>query len=110
MKFIKITNHGKKKRKMLRTLKSTDYGMVEDGSIFVNVEKIWTQGKGSFNHFVKEFNLTCTHELLHILIADQVGNSTSIVGEEKAVRNMLNEKWNKKLEKQYLEDEKLCGG
>lgn len=102
MKFIKIQNSAK--AKVFRTVKSTDYGMVENGAIFVNVEKIWNMAKG-FNYFVKELNTTCTHEQLHILIGNELGDSTAIVGEEKTVRKLTYEKWNKKLQKQYLEDE-----
>ena len=110
MKFIKIQNTGKK-TKVLHTLKSTDYGFVEDGAIFINVEKIWNQSKCNFNHFTKEFNTTCTHELLHTLIAEETDDKASLVCEEKTVRKLTKEKWNKKLEKQYIEDEnKLIEG
>ncbi len=102
MKFIKIQNTGK--GKVLRTVKSTDFGFVENGAIFVNVEKIWNKA-GSFGKFANEFNVTCSHEMLHILIADEIGETGSIVGEEKTVRLITGEKWNKKLEKQYMEDE-----
>lgn len=108
MKFIKIMdakNKGKKKQTVMQDFDSTEFGLIEDGAVLVNVEKIWDQAKGKFCYFVKEFNVTCTHEMLHILIEQETGDSTSLVGEEKTVRCMQGEKWNKKLEKEYMEDE-----
>ncbi|MBS1266039.1 MAG: hypothetical protein MAG795_00004 [Candidatus Woesearchaeota archaeon] len=102
MKFIKIQDVGN--GMVLRTVKSTDFGFVEDNAIFVNVEKIWKMS-ANFNDFADEFDTTCSHELLHIMIEQEIGDTASIVGEEKTVRMLTGEVWNKKLEKEYLEDE-----
>ena len=103
MKFIKITNG---KGKLMRTVKSTDYGFLEGGAIWINVEKLWNRAKGDFSKFTSEFEKTNTHELLHSIIFDSVGEEHSLVEEEKVVRQLTGEKWNTKLELQYLEDEK----
>lgn len=50
--------------------------------------------------------MTYAHEKLHLLIEQEIDEHIPIVWEEKIVREMLGEKWNKKLEKQYMEDEK----
>lgn len=50
--------------------------------------------------------MTYVHEKLHLLIEQEIDENISLVEEEKVVRKMLDEVWNKKLEKQYMEDEK----
>ena len=50
--------------------------------------------------------MTYTHELVHLILEKIMKKEkVSIVNEEKIVRCLLDEKWNVKLEKQYVADE-----
>ncbi|MFH1398864.1 MAG: hypothetical protein ABIG95_02025 [Candidatus Woesearchaeota archaeon] len=94
------------KNKILRIMKDADKGHMDNGKICINVEKLWQIGKGNFKYFAQEFTITHNHELLHLLIQNELGDKPSLVAEEKTVRQMTGEIWNLKLEKQYMEDEK----
>ena len=86
---------------MLKKIKDQDYGFVKNGVIAVNIERLWLETRNE-TKFTKEFTKTYAHELLHLLIAIAMGNKKrSNVGEEKAVRKICNEPWNKEIEAIY---------
>ncbi len=73
--------------------------------ISVNIELIWERCKGNENKFIKLFSKTYTHETLHMLI-DGIVEDLLAYGEEKVIRTMLKEKWNKELRKYYHKNKK----
>ncbi len=92
----------KKNKTKLKQMKESDYGSYMDGKVFINVEKISKKTK-SESSFIKKFSTILMHETLHFLIEDEVKDDY-IVGEEKAIRKICKEPWNKLLEEQYADD------
>lgn len=94
-----------RKEKKLRMMKEAYYGQVaEDGTVCVNVQMIWHILEDEAL-FIAEFAKTFCHELLHVEIAKahdfkEIGTE---VGEERLIRCMLDEPWDKELEEMYLE-------
>ena len=85
---------------MLKKIKDQDYGFVKKGIIGINIERIWLETRNE-TKFMREFAKTHAHELLHILIAAAANKKRSPLGEEKVVRKLCNEPWNKEIEAMY---------
>ena len=86
---------------MFKKIKDQDYGFVKNGIIGINIERLWLEARDEAK-FVKEFAKTYAHELLHIEIAVAVGqDKRTVTGEEKAVRKLANEPWDKEIEAGY---------
>ncbi len=86
---------------MFKKIKDQDYGFVKNGVIGINIERIWLEARKEAK-FIREFAKTHAHELLHISIAAAVKNKKrSDIGEEKAVRKLCKEPWNKEIESMY---------
>lgn len=86
---------------MLKTYKDQDYGFVQNGVIGINIERIWLETR-SETIFMKEFAKTYAHELLHLAIARAIRNKKRTdKGEEKVVRKLCKEPWNKRIESLY---------
>ncbi len=97
-------------RKCLRLLNGDEYGFTEGDTVHINIQKLWAASNGDFSGFTSGFALTFVHETLHILIDGEICKANpllevSLIAEEKIVRKLTNENWNKKLEKHYTEDE-----
>lgn len=90
----------KRKQKMLKILRDGDYGFSINGTIAINVERIWNEKK-RFNTFTKEFASTYSHELLHLILGPI--RRKRIIGEEKVIRRMLSEPWDQAIERSYSE-------
>lgn len=88
----------RKKQKMLKVMKDSDYGFSVNDKIHINIQRIWEE-KRSFDPFAREFASTYAHELLHIIFAPI--KRKRVIGEEKVVRKMLNEPWDSSLENIY---------
>ena len=78
------------------------YGMSDtcNGQIEVNIEFIWKLCKKDENKFIQLFSLTYTHEYIHTIVSDIV-QELYTCGEEKFIRMMLGEEWNKEMETYY---------
>ena len=78
------------------------YGMSDTctGQIEVNIEFIWKLCKKDENKFIKLFSLTYTHEYIHTIVSDIV-QELYTCGEEKFIRKILGEEWNKEMETYY---------
>lgn len=78
------------------------YGMSDTctGQIEVNVEFIWKLCKGNEDRFIKLFSLTYSHEYIHTIVSEIV-EELYTCGEEKFIRKMLGEEWNKEMETYY---------
>ncbi|MBI5003236.1 hypothetical protein HZC31_07670 [Candidatus Woesearchaeota archaeon] len=78
------------------------YGMSDTctGQIEVNIEFIWKLCKKDENKFIKLFSLTYTHEYIHTIVSDIV-EELYTCGEEKFIRKILGEEWNKEMETYY---------
>ena len=86
---------------MLKKIHDQDYGFVKNGIIGINIERLWLEAS-SESKFIREFAKTHAHELLHIAIAMVLGNKKrTVIGEEKAVRKLAKEPWNKEIEASY---------
>jgi hypothetical protein len=95
----------KKRNKVLKTLYYKDepfYGMSDTctGQIEINVEFIWKLSKKNEDKFIKLFSLTYIHEYIHTIVSDIV-QELYTCGEEKFIRKILGEEWNKEMEKYY---------
>ena len=77
-----------------------DYGFSYNNEIHINIQRIWNETR-NVHHFAKEFSNTHTHELLHIIFT-QV-RPKRIIGEEIAIRKLLNESWNRSIAKAYTD-------
>ncbi len=83
-----------------------EYGFVNDNNeICINIQRIWEENGGSICGFITDFAMTHTHEFLHILLPEMLGKQGALVWEEKVIRKLTGDKWNKKLEQLYIEDE-----
>ncbi|MBI5073530.1 hypothetical protein HZA99_06960 [Candidatus Woesearchaeota archaeon] len=106
LKAKKINKQSKKlSGKSLRTMYYTDepfYGMSDTctGQIEINIEFIWKLCKRNEDKFIRIFGLTYTHEYVHTIVSDIVEDLYTC-GEEKFIRKMLGEEWNKEMEKYY---------
>ena len=78
------------------------YGMSDtcSGQIEVNVEFIWKFCKKNEEKFIKIFSLTYAHEYIHTIVSDIV-QELYTCGEEKFIRKILGEEWNKEMETYY---------
>ena len=86
---------------MLKKIKDQDYGFVKNGVIGINIERIWLETRNE-SRFIREFAKTHAHELLHISIAVAIKNKKRFqIGEEKVVRKLCKEPWNKEIEAIY---------
>ena len=86
---------------MLKLIKDQDYGFVRNNTIGINIERIWLETRGEAK-FIKEFAKTYAHELLHIVIEATLGNKKrQVTGEEKVIRKLCSEPWNKEIEAAY---------
>lgn len=90
-----------KKQNAFRILKDSDYGYSQGSTIHVNIQRIWGE-TGNLRDFVREFNATHTHELLHVMLTPI--RPKKLVGEEKVIRRLLNEPWTPSLEEFYIKD------
>ena len=95
----------KQKGKLLKTLYYKDepfYGMSDTctGQIEINVEFIWKLAKKNEDKFMRLFSLTYTHEYIHTITSDIV-QELYTCGEEKFIRKVLGEEWNKEMETYY---------
>ena len=78
------------------------YSEVKDDSIHVNVQYIWKKYKCE-DKFISNFCGTYDHEVLHLVI-NEIAPKTrhrTIYGEEKVVRMMMGERFNRKLRAYY---------
>ncbi len=86
---------------MLKKIHDQDYGFVKNGTIGINIERLWLEARDEAK-FIKEFAKTHAHELLHIEVAVALGKKKrTIIGEEKVVRKLVKEPWNKEIEAGY---------
>ncbi len=78
------------------------YGMSDTctGQIEVNIEFIWKLCKKDEEKFIRIFSLTYTHEYIHTIVSDIV-EELYTCGEEKFIRKILGEEWNKEMETYY---------
>lgn len=84
----------------LTTIRKEDwYGFYENGIRYVNLELLWDDFPDEDN-FIKEYSSTYTHEFLHSEI-EFIIYELFWCKEEKVVRNMLKEEWNKKVQRKY---------
>jgi len=94
-----------KKKKIFRIIPDRLYGQVLDeitGEIGVNVQYIWNNTRNQ-DKFIEEFTKTLTHEIIHLQVGS-ILEDMHYVGEERSIRRMLKEKWNKKLKEWYESD------
>ncbi len=92
--------------KALQTLYYADepfYGKSDicTGEIRVNVQLLWKLSKQNDDGFIKLFSVTYTHEIVHTLINAILSNLYSC-GEEKVIRTLLQEGWDKGIEEYYV--------
>ena len=86
---------------MLKKIRDQDYGFVKNGVIGINIERLWLESRDEAK-FIKEFAKTHAHELLHIEVAVAIINKKrTVIGEEKVIRNLCSEPWNKEIEAVY---------
>jgi len=86
---------------MLKKIKDQDYGFVKNGTIGINIERIWLETEREAK-FIREFARTYTHEMLHLVIARAIRNRKwTEIGEERAVRRLCKEKWNREIAQFY---------
>jgi len=86
---------------MLKNYKDQDYGFIQNGTVGINIERIWLETRAE-TRFMKEFAKTYAHELLHMAIALTIDNKKrTTIGEEKVVRKLCKEPWNKRIEALY---------
>ena len=69
------------------------------GEIDVNIEYIWKTTKNE-DKFIKVFAQTYNHELIHMIIQMILGELIECE-EERFIREMLSEEWDKGLSKSY---------
>ncbi len=93
----------KNSEKKFRKITGRFYGQSDEveGEVQVNVELIWNLTQNE-DKFIKIFSQTHSHELLHIIIAGIV-DQLFYFKEEKIIRSILGEEWNKELAKYYKE-------
>jgi hypothetical protein len=92
--------------KSLQTLYYADepfYGKSDicTGEIRVNIQLLWQLSKKKENDFIKLFSMTYTHEIVHTLI-NAIFSELYSCGEEKVIRTLLQEGWDKGVEEYYL--------
>ena len=86
---------------MLKTIRDQDYGFIRNGVIGVNIQRLWLESANEAR-FIREFAKTYGHEMLHLVIDRVLRNrKRTEVGEEKVVRKLIGEKWDKEIEKFY---------
>lgn len=69
------------------------------GEVDINVEYIWEISK-SEDEFITLFAQTYGHEIIHILM-ENILLEVFTCGEERIIRKMLGEEWDKKLSTYY---------
>ncbi len=82
--------------------KDEDFGFYEEGSITINIEKIFKHVKTE-QKFINQFSKIVLHETLHSVF-DGLVSDEFLVGEEKLIRSICKEPWTKKIEKEYKSD------
>jgi len=88
---------------MLKRYKDQDYGFVKNNVIGINIERIWLETNQE-TRFIREFAKTYAHELLHLTLAKALKNKKRTdAGEEKVIRKLCKEPWNKEIESAYKE-------
>ncbi len=90
------------KAKIFKIIPEKLYGQVLNeftGEIGVNVEYIWKEAQNE-NKFIKEFARTYAHEVMHLLVGAII-EDLYFLGEEKTIRDLLKEKWGRKLREYY---------
>ena len=89
---------------MLKTYKDQDYGFAKGNVLAINIQRIWLES-GSEPNFIREFAKTYSHELLHIILPGIAGwkniKDSTEIGEEKIIRKLCKEQWNREIEKSY---------
>ena len=75
------------------------YGYNENGLIAVNIQLLWEETQNE-DKFIKNFNKTYTHEILHDII-DIILSEQRNYKEEEIIRKTLKEPWNKQIQEQY---------
>ncbi len=88
----------KKQQRRLKLIKDSDYAFTEGTTIHVNIQRLWKEAY-NFPQFVNLFSQTHTHEMLHLLMTHL--KPKTLLGEEKAIRKVLNEPWDAELEQIY---------
>ncbi|MBT3814472.1 hypothetical protein HOE37_02960 [Candidatus Woesearchaeota archaeon] len=91
--------------KHLKTLQEEDLGFAEGGQVGVNIELIWEMTQKE-ETFAEEFAKTMAHELMHVLLADALGNKlrkVPVIVEEAVIRHILGEEWTEEIAAMYLE-------
>lgn len=78
-------------------------GTLDSGEIMINIELLWDKYRNE-NKFIKDFAAIITHELLHQCCRDIISNEYPY-GEEKAIRNMLNQEFTDR-EKRFYNDKR----
>lgn len=91
--------------KHLKIVKSEEkdwYGFVDPktGNIMINLQLLWEDSPDE-DHFILNYALTYTHELLHTLVWDETTDE-HLYKEEEIIRNILGEPWNEKEQKLYI--------
>ncbi|MBI2136276.1 hypothetical protein HYU06_04335 [Candidatus Woesearchaeota archaeon] len=79
------------------------YGQLDEihSLIEINIEYIWRISNDE-DKFIDEFSKTYAHELIHLLMAN-IMHDIFEIGEEKVIRKLLHEEWDKELETYYEE-------
>lgn len=88
-----------KATKIVKDERKSWYGYCENSQISVNIQLLWEESENE-DKFIKDFSRTYTHELLHDLI-DELFWDVRYYTEEKYIRKMLGEHWNKEIRKLY---------
>lgn len=96
----------KVQQKALQTLYYADepfYGKSDicTGEIRVNIQLLWKLCRQHEDAFIPLFSVTYTHELVHTLINGILSDLYSC-GEEKVIRTLLQEGWDKGIDEYYV--------
>lgn len=92
--------------KLLKTLYYADepfYGKGDicTGEVRVNIQLLWELSKTKEEDFIPIFSVTYTHEIIHLLI-NAILSELYSCGEEKVIRDLLQEGWDKGIEEYYI--------
>lgn len=87
--------------RLLRRYRDADYAFSLGSKIAVNLELLWKDA-GYFNAFSRQFSKAYNHEVLHIVLSGV--RKKRLLGEEKVVRRMMRERWNKRMRRAYEEE------
>ena len=85
-------------KKALRLYRDADYAFSVVDRIAVNLELLWKDA-GYFDAFSRQFSKAYNHEVLHILLSGV--RNKRLVGEEKVIRRLMWERWNRSMKKAY---------